>query len=263
VPVVNGAFFRLEDYLDRFAASMAVGRYEIAEDRDAIRAALYAILRASGLRDAYCAMVVSRGVPRVHGSRDPRDCANHFYAWTVPYVHIIRPEVLETGASVWIGKQVRRIPHDSVNPRAKNYHWGDFTAGLFEAKDAGFETVLLCDHAGNVTEGPGFNAFAVKGDSVVTPDMGVLEGVTRTTVLEMAREIGLETEVRRLPLEEFLEADEVFLSSSGGGVLPITRVDDRVFGNGRPGPVASRLNALYWDWTQRPALRSEIDYATG
>lgn len=260
VPVVEGGFFRLDDYLDRFMASIAAGRYEIAEGRAQIRAALTEIVAASGLRDAYCAMVVARGTPRVPGSRDPRDCANHFYAWAVPYVHVIKPEVLDTGASVWIGKAVRRIPRDSVNPLAKNYHWGDFTAGLFEAKDAGFETVLLCDHAGNVTEGPGFNAFAVKGDRVVTPDLGVLEGVTRRTALEMARALGMQTEERALPLEEFLEADEVFLSSSGGGVLPITRVDDRVFGNGRPGPVATRLNALYWDWTRRPDLRTEVDY---
>ncbi|SMX36671.1 aminotransferase class IV [Maliponia aquimaris] len=261
VPVVAGAFFRLDDYLDRFLASIAAGRYQVPEGRDEIRAALAAIVAASGLRDAYCAMVVARGTPRVPGTRDPRDCVNHFYSWVVPYVHVIRPEVLEAGASVWIGKAVRRIPRDSVDPRAKNYHWGDFTAGLFEAKDAGFETVLLCDHAGNVTEGPGFNAFAVKGDTVVTPDLGVLQGITRRTALEMARAIGLKTEERALPLEEFLEADEVFLSSSGGGVLPVTRVDDRLFGNGRPGPVADRLNALYWDWTRRPDLRTEVTYA--
>ncbi len=258
VPVVDGGFFRLEDYLERFMATIDAGRYQIAEGRDEIRSALTEMVRASGLRDAYCAMVVARGVPRVHGSRDPRDCLNHFYAWVVPYVHVIKPDVVDSGASVWIAKEVRRIPADSVNPRAKNYHWGDFTAGLFEAKDAGFETVLLCDHAGNVTEGPGFNAFALKGDRLITPDLGVLQGITRRTTLEMAQEIGLETEIRTLPLEEFLEADEVFLSSSGGGVLPICRVDDRVFGNGKPGPVASRLNALYWDWTRRADLRTEI-----
>jgi branched-chain amino acid aminotransferase len=260
VPVVEGGFFRLEDYLDRFMASMAAGRYRIDQDRADIAAALTDMVAACGLRDAYCAMVVARGVPRVHGSRDPRDCVNHFYAWVVPYVHVIKPQVVDSGASVWIAKEVRRIPRDSVNPRAKNYHWGDFTAGLFEAKDAGFETVLLCDHAGNVTEGPGFNAFALKGDTLVTPDLGVLAGVTRRTTLEMAREIGLTTQERALPLEEFLEADEVFLSSSGGGVLPIARVDDRIFGNGKPGQVAARLNALYWDWTRRADLRTEVVY---
>lgn len=261
VPVVAGGFFRLDAYLDRFMASIAAGRFQIDQSREDIAAALTQMVAASGLRDAYCAMVVARGVPRVHGSRDPRDCMNHFYAWAVPYVHVIKPDVIDSGASVWIAKQVRRIPRDSVNPLAKNYHWGDFTAGLFEAKDAGFETVLLCDHAGNVTEGPGFNAFALTGDRLVTPDLGVLAGVTRRTALEMAREIGLTVEERALPLEEFLEADEVFLSSSGGGVLPICRVDDRIFGNGKSGPVASRLNTLYWDWTQRAVLRTEIDYS--
>ncbi len=142
-----------------------------------------------------------------------------------------------------------------MNPSVKNYHWGDFTAGLFEAKDAGFETVVLCDHAGNVTEGPGFNAFAVIEGRVVTPDLGVLQGITRRTVLEICAELGIETEVRPLPLAEFMEADEVFLSSSGGGVLPITKVDDRVLGNGAIGPVAERLGAAYWDWTRRSALR--------
>ena len=144
----------------------------------------------------------------------------------------------------------------------KNYHWGDFTAGLFEAKEAGFETVLLCDHAGNVTEGPGFNAFAVVGGRVITPDIGVLEGITRRTVLEICAELGIETELRPLPLEEFLEADEVFLSSSGGGVLPITKVDGHLYGNARPGPVSDRLHAAYWAWTKRERLRSPVTYAT-
>lgn len=260
VPVVQGGFFRLDDYIDRFLASASAWRLDPGLDKAGITQALTDMIAQSGLRDAYCAMVVSRGSPMIPGNRDPRQCRNHFYAWCVPYVHVIKPEVIEAGASVWIAKDVRRIPRDSVNPRAKNYHWGDFTAGLFEAKDAGFETVLLLDHEGHVTEGPGFNAFALQGDRVVTPDLGVLGGITRRTVLEMAREIGLQTEERALALAEFLEADEVFLSSSGGGVLPITRVDERSFGNGVPGPLASRLRALYWEWTARAEHRIEIAY---
>ena len=260
-PVVNGGFFRLDDYIARFMASMAAVRMHVGMDADAIRAACHGIVARSGIRDAYCAMVASRGTPTIFGNRDPRTCANHFYAWCVPYIHVIKPEIAEAGASVWIAKDVRRIPEDSVNPRAKNYHWGDFTQGLFEAKDRGFETVVLLDHAGNVTEGPGFNAFALKGETVVTSRHGVLHGLTRRTVLEMCAEIGLATEERPLPLEEFLEADEVWLSTSGGGVVPVTKVDDRTFSNGAPGPVARRLRALYWDWTARPAMRQEVAYA--
>ncbi|MEM7524532.1 MAG: aminotransferase class IV [Pseudomonadota bacterium] len=243
VPVREGAFFRLSDYLDRFEASMASLRLDPGLDRAAIVAALHAIVARAGLRDAYCSMTCSRGVPLIPGSRDPRECGNHFYAWAVPYIHVVKPEIVARGVKLHIAKSARRIPEDSVDPRAKNYHWGDFTQGIFEAKDAGFDTVALLDHEGNVTEGPGFNVFAVKGDCVVTSDHGVLHGITRRTVIEMCAEIGLPVEARPLPLAELLEADEVFLSSSGGGAMPVVQVDDRVFGNGAHGAAGGRRPA--------------------
>jgi branched-chain amino acid aminotransferase len=260
VPVRDGAFFRLEDYLDRFEASMASIRMDVGTTRDEIRSALDAMVGRSGLRAAYVAMVASRGVPMIPGTRDPRTCANHFYAWCVPYIHVVAPEIAAKGASVWIAKEVRRIPEDSVNPRAKNYHWGDITQGLFEAKDNGFETVVLLDHAGNVTEGPGFNVFAVKDGRVITPDRGVLHGITRRTVLEICVEQEIATETRALPLAELLEADEVFLSTSGGGAVPVTRVDERIFSNGAPGPVASGIRDGYWDWMTRGTYRQAVVY---
>lgn len=260
VPVWQGGFFRLDDYVARFMASVAALRMDIGHDADGVKVALAQMVAASGLRDAYVAMVAARGRNPVPGSRDPRDCDNHFYAWCVPYVHIVKPEVAERGTSVWVAKHIRRIPADSVDPKVKNYHWGDFTGGLFEAKDNGFETVILLDHEGHVTEGPGFNAFAVFGDRIVTSDHGVLHGITRRTVLEMASEAGLNTETRPLPLTEFLEADEVFLSSSGGGVIPVARVDDRTFSNGVAGPIATDLRARYFDWITRAEHRTHIPY---
>ncbi|MEM7632727.1 MAG: aminotransferase class IV [Pseudomonadota bacterium] len=258
VPVWQGAFFRRDDYVARFVSSVAALRFDIGMDADAVCAALHQMVAATGLSDAYVAMVAARGRNPVPGSRDPRDCTNHFYAWCVPYVHIVKPEIAATGTTVWIAKSVRRIPQDSVDPTVKNYHWGDFTSGLFEAKDRGFETTLLLDHAGNVTEGPGFNVFALYGDRVVTSDHGVLHGITRRTVIEMCGEAGLRTEVRPLPLEEFWEADEVFLSSSGGGVIPVAQVDDRHFSNGAAGPVATALRARYFDWIMRDAHRTPV-----
>ncbi|MEM7269178.1 MAG: aminotransferase class IV [Pseudomonadota bacterium] len=102
VPVWKGAFFRLNDYLDRFEASMASLRMDIGMDRSAIETALHDMVAATGLKDSYCAMVASRGAPMIPGSRDPRECANHFYAWAVPYVYVIKPEVAEKGATLWI-----------------------------------------------------------------------------------------------------------------------------------------------------------------
>lgn len=260
VPVWGGAFFRLEDYLGRFFASVAAQRMNIMMGRDEVRAALHDMVAASGLQDSYVAMVAARGPNPVPGSRDPRDCANHFYGWCVPYVHIVRPDAADQGTSVWIAKSVRRIPKDSVDPKVKNYHWGDFTSGLFEAKDAGYETTFLLDHDGNVTEGPGFNVFAVFGDRVVTSDHGVLHGITRRTVLEMAEAQGFTVEARPLPLEEFWDADEVFLSSSGGGVIPVAKVDERTFSNGVAGPVAKALRRTYFEWLEEPRFRTPIRY---
>lgn len=262
VPVWRRAFFRLDDYVDRFIASLTAGRYDIDMDRADICSALHQMVAASGLQDAYVAMVAARGRNPVQGSRDPRDCTNHFYAWCVPYVHIVKPDIAARGTSVWIAKSVRRIPTDSVDPKVKNYHWGDFTSGLFEAKDKGFETTLLLDHADHVTEGPGFNVFAVFGDRVVTSDHGVLHGITRRTVLEMCAEAGLQTETRLLPLSEFWRADEVFLSTSGGGVIPVARVDDRHFSNGTAGPVATALRAKYFDWIMRDMHRIPVQFET-
>ncbi|WP_372610039.1 aminotransferase class IV [Aquicoccus sp.] len=260
VPVWAGGFFRLDDYLARFRQSIEALRLDIPQSDADIAQILHDIVARSGLRDAYVSMSAARGVPLIPGSRDPRECGNHFYAFCVPYIHVIKPEVAERGCHLWISKSSRRIPEDSVNPRAKNYHWGDFTAGLFEAKDNGFDTTALLDHADNVTEGPGFNVFALKGDRVMTSDHGVLHGITRKTMIEMCRARGLTVETRALPLSELLDADEVFLSSSGGGAIPVSRVDDRIFGNDAPGPVASQLRGDYFELMRDPAYRTEISY---
>ena len=260
VPVINGAFFRFEEYLSRFFSSMENLHLDPGMTKLDIQAALHQMVGKSNLRDSYVAMVCSRGKPKIAGSRDPRDCDNHFFAWCVPYVHVIKPEVVEQGATAWIAQNAYRIPENSVNPRVKNYHWGDFTQGIFEAKDKNYETVILLDYDGNVTEGPGFNVFAVKDKVLITPDRGVLAGVSRKTVLEMAEHLGINTSIRSLSVEELLEADEVFLSSSGGGVIPIIRVNETIFGNGASGPISVQLNETYWKWTTLEKYRDPIDY---
>ena len=262
VPVWRGGFFRLEDYLDRFMASMADLRLDPAMTRDEIRAALVQMVARSGLRDAYVAMVCARGAPLIPGTRDPRYCANHFFAWCVPYVNIIPLDRVAAGVSVYVPDDIFRIPEDCVNPRAKNYHWGDFTQGLFAAKDRGFDTVLLTDHQGNITEGPGFNAFIIKDGQVITSDHGVLHGLTRRTAIEMCQSQGYSVQTRPLPMAEFLEADEVFLTTSSGGVLPVVQVNERHFSNGAPGPQALALRSTYEAWMQRADFRTELNYAT-
>ena len=260
VPVINGAFFRFEEYLSRFFSSMESLYLDPGMNKSEVQKALHHMVSQSGLRNSYVAMVCSRGRPKIQGSRDPRDCENHFFAWCVPYVHVIKPEIIDQGATAWISQNVYRIPEESVNPRVKNYHWGDFTQGIFEAKDNKYETVILLDFDGNVTEGPGFNVFAIKDGVLITPDRGVLAGVSRKTVLEIADYLGIGASIRPLSVDELLAADEVFLSSSGGGVIPIVRVNETIYGNGVKGPISVRLNETYWQWTTLEKYRDPINY---
>ena len=258
VTVWDGSFFRLDAHLDRFAQSCKRWRLDPRLTREQITAVLTQCVRLSGLRASYVEMICTRGQPP-WGSRDPRLAANQFYAFAVPYVWIANAEQRENGLHVMVSG-IQRIPATSVDPSAKNYHWNDLTMGLLGALDAGADSVLLVDAVGNVVEGPGFNVFCVSHGAVVTPHEGMLEGVTRRTVIEMAQGMGLETQLRSLPADELRGAQEVFISTSAGGVLPVTMIDKRAVADGQVGPVTQRLVQTYWAWHADPAYSLAIDY---
>lgn len=258
VTVWEGAFFRLDAHLDRFFASCARFRLDPGKTPDEITAVLERCVSLSGLRSAYVEMIVTRGQPP-WGSRDPRQAVNQFYVFAVPYVWIANESQRERGLHLRVS-DVQRIPSASVDPKAKNYHWNDLTMGLLGALDAGADTVVLTDAGGNVVEGPGFNVFAFSQGALVTPQEGVLEGVTRRTVLEMARSLGLPVQLRALPASELRSAQEVFLSSSGGGVLPVSQVDGKPIGNGTVGPVTRQLVKTYWEWHADPRYSRPVSY---
>jgi branched-chain amino acid aminotransferase len=256
--VWRGNFFRLEDHLDRFERSMEHLRLSLPYGRDEIRDILVECVRLSGLRDAYAEIICTRGMPRP-GSRDLRECENRFYAFVVPFIWIADPEKQERGLHAVIADR-QRIAPSSVDPTVKNYHWLDLQVGLLEAYEQGGETVILTDANDNVVEGPGFNVFAVNDGAISTPDSGVLEGITRRTVIELSDEHGIPIETRPVPAASLRSADEVFLSSTAGGIIPITKVDGEVVGEGEPGPVTLRLRDAYWQLHDDPRFSSPVQY---
>jgi len=227
-------------------------------DRSEIRDILLECVRLSGLRDAYAEIICTRGIPRP-GSRDPRDCDNRFYAFVVPFIWIADPDKQEQGLHAVIGSK-QRIAPESVDPIVKNYHWLDLETGLLEAYERGGETVILVDGEVNVVEGPGFNVFAVKNDTISTPDRGVLEGITRKTIIELAAEHGIKLEARPVPADELRRADEVFLSSTAGGVIPVTTVDGEAVANGELGPLTRQLREAYWELHDDPRFSLPVQY---
>lgn len=254
--VWHGSFFRLDAHLDRFLHGMQRLRMVIPYDRVAIQAILVQCVRASGLHDAYVEMICTRGVPPP-GSRDPRQCVNRFHAFVVPFVWIADAEQRNRGLRVHVSS-TRRIAPESVDPRVKNYHWLDLVKGLFEAYDDGQETTVLTDGLGNVVEGPGFNVFALVDRTLITPAHGALEGITRRTAVEIAVELGLDVRECELSRETFTGADEAFLTSTAGGILPVGWIDGAPIGRNGAGPVTRCIAERYWAAHDDPRYRLSV-----
>ena len=252
----GGRFFRLDRHLERFERSVARLRMALPFGREELVEVLRQCVIRAGLEAAYVEMICTRGVSPSF-SRDPRDAVNRFIAFAIPFGWILPPEERERGLNVAISR-VQRIPPQSVDPTVKNYHWLDLVAGLFEAYERGAENVILTDGAGNAAEGPGFNVFAVAQGRVTTPDRGVLEGITRMTAIELCAELGLPVETAALPVEALRGAEEVFVTSTAGGIMPLTRLDGRPIGDGRPGPVTRALIELYWAKHEDPAWTTPV-----
>ncbi len=245
VHVWHGSFFRLDDHVRRFEASVAGLRLELPFDGQGLKARLIQLVAATGLRDAYVSMICTRGTPIPGLPRHPKNCRNRFYAFAIPFVWLMSEEMQARGAHLIVAR-TPRIPAESVDPTIKNYHWGDLTRALFEADAAGADNAILLDRDGFVTEGPGFNFFAIIKGTVVSPSSGALEGITRKSVFELCEAMGIPHEVRRLSAAELPDAEEVFTATTAGGIMPVSRIDGRIYGDDRPGPITARLRARYW-----------------
>lgn len=258
VHVWDGKFFRLDRHMDRFMASVEKLRMTLPVDRYGLANILNECVSRSGMRESYVEMILTRGHSPTF-SRDPRDAVNNFIAFAMPFGWVMNEEQRRRGINIVIA-ETRRIPVESVDPTVKNYHWLDLVAGMFESYDRGGESVVLTDLAGNITEGPGFNIFAVKGGRAATADRGVLQGITRQTAIELCEELQTPVDTGTVTADALRGADEIFITSTAGGVMPVTRIDGEAIGNGKPGPVTGRLTELYWAKHDDPAWVTPVDY---
>lgn len=263
VPSVwDGRFFRLDDHLARLETSCGKLRLKMPLPRDEVKKILVDMVAKSGIRDAFVEIVVTRGLKGVRGT-DPRDIVNRIYMFIQPYVWVMEPEIQPAGGRAIIARTVRRTPPGSIDPTVKNLQWGDLIRGLFEAADRGATYSFLTDGDTNLTEGSGFNVVLVKNGKLYTPSRGVLEGITRKSVIDAARMNGLEIEVEVVPVQMVYDADEVFMSTTAGGIMPITVIDDKPVMDGKVGPVTKRIWDTYWAMHYDPAFSFEIAYGDG
>ncbi len=258
VKVWDGRFFCLERHIDRFLTSCETLRLDLPVTRDELIEIHFECVRRSGLRRALVKPICTRGMA-VPGSRDPRDATPNFFAYAQPYSDTIKKEVQDRGLNIIIAS-VPRISPDSVNPKIKNYNRLDFVAGLFEAYDHGGDNVLLPDEDGNITEGPGFNVFIIKDGEATTPHRGMLEGITRQITFTLCEELQIKTHAAPVPTNDLKAADEVFITSTAGGIIPITMIDGEPHQSGKPGPKTEQIRDLYWSKHEDSKWTTAIDY---
>jgi branched-chain amino acid aminotransferase len=261
VSVSRGRFFRLEDHLARFENACKKFYLRNPHNRQETIGILNQLVKLAGTRDAYVWWAVTRGATPAQRT-NPNNYQNRFYAFAIPYRFIASDEQRERGLDLLVSKRYIRIPPGSVDPTAKNFHWMDLKLSLFEAGEQGRDWTVLCDADGYLTEGPGVNIFFIKRGELFTPDAGCLEGITRQTTLDLAAKLGLRTHVKQVSADELRDADEAFLTSSAGGIMPINTVDSVVLGgtNG-PGPVTTTLHNRYWSERWDGWLGTPVDYA--
>jgi len=239
-----GYIFKLEEHLARLFRSLRAIALDIPYSVEEIREAVLETVRRNKLTDsAYIKIVATRGIS-TEPVLEPRGCTPTVVVFARPYLHWAPPVVRETGLRVKLAA-TRRISVDALDPRIKSLNYLNLVLARLEAIAASCDEALLLDENGFVCEGPGYNIFVVSGGVVITPDRSILEGITRETVLELCGELGLPTALRPVSTYDFFTADEAFLTGTAGGLVPVTRADGRVIGQGSPGPVTRRIDEDY------------------
>jgi len=233
----------LEPHLARLARS-AQGLMLAVPPSAQLRAAIAATLEAAGNDESYVRVVITRGAGEIGLdlalARDPR---------TIIIVKLLQQpprELYERGAALQI-VQVQRTSARAIDPALKSGNYLNSILALAEARRAGAHEALMCDAAGRVAEGSSSNVFVVKHGAITTPalEVGLLRGITRERILELARAAGFDVSEGAFGPQDVRGADEVFITSSIRGVLPIVRVDGAPIGDATPGPITRDLMNRY------------------
>jgi branched-chain amino acid aminotransferase len=162
------------------------------------------------------------------------------------------------GANLYLSS-FERVSSKAVDQRIKNYNRADLVQARFQALDEGCDDSILCGPDGYLTEGSGYNILLVKNGKVASPDHNVLEGVTRGVVSELCALEGIGFELRKIHPDELRDADEVFASTTAGGIMPVTRISNQPVANGEAGPVTRQLQTRYWEKREQGWHGTQID----
>ncbi len=240
----NGRVFRLEEHLKRLFSSAKTIGLDIPLSAEELSRAVCETVRANGLRDAYIRLVVTRGVGDL--GLDPRKCHKPTVFVIVDELALYPDEFYENGLEL-ITVSTRRNSPTALNPAIKSLNYLNNILAKIEVNRAGLHEGLMLSHDGHVAECTGDNIFMVCGEEVITPPVtaGILEGITRNVVMELAAGEGYRVTEKLFFLHDLYNADEVFLTGTAAEIVPVVKVDGRTIGEGKPGPVTRKLRQAF------------------
>jgi len=244
IRVYSWRIFRLDDHLTRLANSARCLGLTIPGGVEAVRRIVIDTARAHAEEDAYLRLIVSRGEGPL--GIDPTSCANPRIVCIADQVRLYPEEKIRNGIAL-VTSSLRRPAPDVLDPRVKSLNYLNNALAKQEARRQGADEALLLNAAGQVAEASVANVFAVRDGTLLTPPAsdGALEGLTRATVLELAREQLIPAEQRTLGRFDLLAADEVFLTGSGARIVAVGSLDGHGIGKGGAGPITRRLCQVF------------------
>ena len=245
----NGRVFKLKEHIDRLFCSAKAILLDIPLSHAAMMKAVVETCRRNKLRDGYIRLVVTRGVGTL--GLNPNRCKRPSVIVIADKIQLYPKEMYERGMAIVTVATTRNL-HNAVNPAIKSLNYLNNILAKIEANIAGVEEAIMLNAEGFVAECTGDNIFMLKGGQLFTPPLsaGALYGITRGVVMELAREAGIPASEPNLTRYDLFNADECFLTGTGAELIPVTKIDGRVIGSGKPGPVTKRLVQSYHALTQ-------------
>ncbi|MCS7232944.1 MAG: branched-chain-amino-acid transaminase [Synergistetes bacterium] len=238
----NGRIFRLDEHLVRLYKSAKAILLNIPLSFEEMRAAVIETVKRNNLKDAYIRLIVTRGIGDL--GLDITKCKNPTVVIIADEIALFPKEIYEKGIEV-ITSSIRASYGDIIPPQIKSLNYLSHILAKWEATRAGVAEAILLSREGYVTEGSAENIFIVKDKCLITPPswVGILEGITREAVLEIAWDI---EEVEDIIEDVFTRydlyvADECFLCGTAAEVVPVVKVDGRIIGDGKPGPITREI----------------------
>lgn len=236
----SGRVFRLEQHVDRLYDSARGIHLEIPMSKADMAKAVIDTLKANELVDAYIRLIVTRGAGSL--GLDPRKTTDPQIIIITDSISLYPAELYESGLKIITAGTMRNHP-SALNPRIKSLNYLNSIMAKIEGTNAGCLEALMLNHKGEVSECTGDNIFIVRKGEVHTPsiDAGILEGITRDAVIEIARGAGLTVVERTMDRHDIYTADECFLTGTAAEVIPVVELDGRPIGTGKPGPITGDL----------------------